>query len=577
MDYLRHDAFSRREIAELTRVKRPAVSNWERRHDDFPEPVRSGDTELFPVDAILVWLDQRTIPANAREPEEAAGVTYGDRMREALVAESRPAGGGTEAAEDREAKRRPRQIEMVSTQLVRLADHYRNDLSLTDYLELVLALIHLRGTQPDAWTMLTRSSDVQARTRSTAYAATDAPQRWRGGPLHLDRVLDLVRSIDLRDVLDLVDQLPFPLPGADDDLALAVAADVFDVLLPQYRKSGKHGEQFTPASIGRVMARMLQQNEQVDRIYDPFCRTGEILLCAAETMADPAMTAFHGSFPDPRLRSIAVMNLALHGVTPDLSPGPVVPSADDLREATLRRSVDLVLSNPPFNRSTAGGQDELFADPSAWPFGPPPPHSGNFAWLQYAVELLNDRGRAAVVMTNSATFSSRGGERRIREAMVDAGVVECLVALPSQLFAQTSIPVSLWILRRPRSEPGPVLFVDASQLGTMTSRAGRTLADTDIDTIANAYGDWRSTREAGDPYDGIEGLSRVVPLAEIRAAEYSLSPPAYVQPRRTAMSAAERAAEFTKLAARLGRLHAEAADVDARVDSLLEGIDTWKR
>ena len=186
---------------------------------------------------------------------------------------------------------------------------------------------------------------------------------------------------------------------------------------------------------------------------------------------------------------------------------------------------DVVLTNPPFNLS--GWNHYLHVAEHQWRYGEPPARNGNYAWLQLAVSGLAEDGRAAVAMTNHAALSENPRERAIRAAMVEDGVVGCVLAMPSQLFRSTGISVTVWLLTPPRKRKN-VLFIDATAKGAMLDRVQRTLADEDINQIVAAYDDWRARGDAPG-YAGIDGLSASVPLAEIKAGGYLLNPRSYVK------------------------------------------------
>jgi len=190
---------------------------------------------------------------------------------------------------------------------------------------------------------------------------------------------------------------------------------------------------------------------------------------------------------------------------------------------------DLVLSNPPFNlRFDAGSAPQV-----DWPFGPPPDHNANFAWIQHAVKVLRPGGRAVVIMANNALSSTHARERAIRSALVDAGAVDALVALPGNLFPSTTIPITIWILRKPSGEtPGDIFFIDARRTGTTESRSRRTLTENDLALIQATLRDRHTVTEG-------PVLSRAVPIDEIRANGYTLNPARYavqaVHPVETAL------------------------------------------
>jgi len=233
------------------------------------------------------------------------------------------------------------------------------------------------------------------------------------------------------------------------------------------------------------------------------------------------------------------------------------------------RRFDVVLANPPFNMSGWAGSGDSAQD-VRWRYGVPPDHNANFAWLQHAVAMLAEQGRAAVLMANGAASTQDPQERAIRTAMINDGAVESIVALPPQLFHSTAIPVTLWLLRAPvgGSSASPVLFVDARATGRLVSRTRRVLTDDDIGRLIDIYQDWRG-RSPTAPYRGVDGLARSVPLEEIRQRDYVLNPGRYVVPPSARPDLDSTARIVRELQQELDWLRNCAIDVDAQVDQQL--------
>jgi len=232
------------------------------------------------------------------------------------------------------------------------------------------------------------------------------------------------------------------------------------------------------------------------------------------------------------------MNLAVRGIDADIrwnSEGSF--HKDELRD--LR--ADFILANPPFNISDWGG--ERLREDARWDFGIPPAGNANFAWIQHIVHHLSPTGTAGVVLANGSMSSTQNSEGEIRRALIEGvvgapGVVDCMVALPGQLFYSTQIPACLWFLARDRSNGiarnaklrdrrGEILFVDARKLGHMVDRTRRELSDTDIDKIARAYHAWRGETEAGT-YQDVPGFCKSATLEEIKTHGHMLTPGRYV-------------------------------------------------
>ena len=212
------------------------------------------------------------------------------------------------------------------------------------------------------------------------------------------------------------------------------------------------------------------------------------------------------------------MNLAIRGIEPDLGAYAADTFLDD-RHPTLR--ADFVMANPPFNLSDWGA-DKLKDDPR-WKYGNPPAGNANFAWLQHMIYHLAPGGKIGMVLANGSLSSQSGGEGEIRKNITNADLVECIVAMPTQLFYTTQIPVSLWFLNKQKKQQGKTLFIDARKLGTMVSRKLRELTDTDIARIADTY----KAYVAGTLEDE-KGFCAVVTTQDIAKQDYILTPGRYV-------------------------------------------------
>jgi type I restriction enzyme M protein len=542
---------SRADIARLAGVQRPAVTNWERRHQDFPDPAADHDqVELFRAADVLRWLERRTVPANARRPEEPAGTTYGDRFRSAL-------GGARTGA----------LLQVVRHLGGPEAERFRGELSTADYITVLLALVYVRGCRPDGWREVTaeanrprfpHSSELLLRVLATAVEEGLGPG--------YDRLLvALSRKLGDSRVAEAVRLLDETGPAEQAEYAPA-----FEWLLGRYGElAGRTaGDFFTPrAAVDLVSKFVTTEALDVRSVHDPFVRAGEMLSAALDAVAEARKGALppeaSGAGVGEHPLALAGMNLALHGLPhADLRPGHTAPSAG---LGPGRREFDRIIANPPFNVRLP----EEPVDHRHWLYGQPPRHNANFDWLQYVVASLAPGGRAAVLMPDIAAFSSNPSERVIRSAMVKDGAVEALIALPPQLFTTTSISVTIWLLGHPRGNCDEVLFVDARRFGSMVSGVQRALAPDETESIFREYESWKAARAAGRPFPGTPGVSRAVPLAEIRERDYTLSPSVHLSSTIPSDAPSADPRELNALAGRLAELHNRARDVDAAVDELL--------
>jgi len=245
--------------------------------------------------------------------------------------------------------------------------------------------------------------------------------------------------------------------------------------------------------------------------------------------------AVYGQESNDTTWRMAKMNLAIRGIEADLGPRWADSFHEDLHPDL---KADYILANPPFNISDWGG-DQLRDDPR-WRYGVPPAGNANYAWLQHMASHLSPRGVAGVVLANGSLSSQQSGEGTIRQSMVEGDLVECVVALPGQLFYSTQIPVSLWFLNRDkgnghtrpgtaawRDRRGEVLFVDARKLGAMVDRTHRELTDEDIARIADTYHAWRGEPDT-DPYEDVPGFCASATVEQIAEHRFVLTPGRYV-------------------------------------------------
>jgi type I restriction enzyme M protein len=232
----------------------------------------------------------------------------------------------------------------------------------------------------------------------------------------------------------------------------------------------------------------------------------------------------YGQELNERTWRMAKMNLAIHGLSGNLGPRWGDTFARDLHPDL---QADFVMANPPFNIKDWARSE---SDPR-WRFGVPPANNANYAWIQHILSKLAPGGQAGVVMANGSMSSNSGGEGQIRAEIVEADLVSCMVALPTQLFRSTGIPVCVWFFAKDKGDrAGQVLFIDARNLGHMVDRAERALSDNDIAKIAGTFHSWRgieSDNSTGE-YADVPGFCYSATLAEIKAADYALTPGRYV-------------------------------------------------
>jgi type I restriction enzyme M protein len=356
---------------------------------------------------------------------------------------------------------------------------------------------------------------------------------------------------------------------------------VYEYFLTRFASAeGKNGGQFyTPRSVVRLLVAMLAPTGGT--VYDPACGSGGMFVQSDRFLIEHGgrhgdLKVF-GQESNPTTWRLARMNLALRGIDGDLGPEHADSFHRDLHP-DLR--ADYVIANPPFNTKDWGAA-RLQQDPR-WRFGVPPAQNANFAWVSHIIHHLAPRGLAGFVLANGAMTTSSGGEGEIRRAIVEADLVDCMVALPAQLFYSTQIPVSLWLLARDKTDPrlrdrrGQVLMIDARDLGSMADRTHRELLEPELERLVNVYHTWR-----GDPvpkdrlrlaYTDVPGLARSVTLAEIAAQDHILAPGRYVAPAAPPAPLRPFADELADIDRTLRAQLGEAQTLDAQLTELLDHL-----
>jgi type I restriction enzyme M protein len=391
------------------------------------------------------------------------------------------------------------------------------------------------------------------------------------------------------------------------DIALGSAADrakdtlgrVYEYFLSRFASAeGKSGGQFyTPSHVVRVLVDMLAPYK--GRVYDPCCGSGGMFV-----QSEKFIEAHRGKVDDIAIYGqesnyttwrLAKMNLAIRGIDAQIAHGDTFRND---RNPDLK--ADYVLANPPFNDSDWGG--ELLKDDKRWVYGVPPASNANYAWVQHFIYHLAPTGLAGFVLANGSMSSNQSGEGEIRKAIIEADLVDCMVALPGQLFYSTQIPVCLWFLTRDKSgrhsrevserhsreahdrhsreggnpfsyrdRRGETLFIDARKLGTMADRTHREMLDADIAKIAGTYHAWRGDKDAGE-YADVAGFCRSAVLEEIRKHGHVLTPGRYVGAEAVEDDGEPFDEKMKRLTAVLREQQAEAAKLDAAIAANLKEL-----
>ena len=370
----------------------------------------------------------------------------------------------------------------------------------------------------------------------------------------------------LGELVDLISTIGF---GDNPSIARDILGQVYEYFLGMFANAeGKRGGQFyTPASIVKTLVAVLSPHS--GKVYDPCCGSGGMFVQSEKFIeahgGKLGDVAIYGQEANPTTWRLAAMNLAIRGIDFNLGREPEDTFTKN-QHPDLR--ADFILANPPFNISD-WWHASLTGDPR-WVYGDPPQSNANYAWLQHMLYHLKPTGRAGIVLANGSLSSTANNEGLIRAAMVNADVVEVMVALPGQLFFNVQIPCCLWFLAKQKAKhKGEVLFIDARKLGSMISRVQAELTDEVINQIAVTVAAWRG--ESG-VYDDVAGYCRSVPLAEIAEHGHVLTPSRYVGAEEVEDDDEAFAEKMQLLTDKLSEQIAKGSELDALIRQKLAGL-----
>lgn len=334
----------------------------------------------------------------------------------------------------------------------------------------------------------------------------------------------------LGELIDLVGTIGL---GDKESRSKDILGRVYEYFLGQFAAAeGKKGGQFyTPRVIVKLLVEMLEPYK--GRIFDPCCGSGGMFVQSEKFIeahgGRVGDVSIYGQESNQTTWRLCKMNLAMRGIESDLVKWNNQGSFLNDEHKDLR--ADFILANPPFNDSDWNG--ELLRDDVRWKFGTPPTGNANFAWVQHFIHHLAPTGTAGFVLANGSMSSNISGEGDIRKDIIEADLVDCMVALPSQLFYNTMISACLWFVARDkknskfRDRHGKVLFIDARKMGVMVDRRHKELTADDIGKISNIYHAWRGELK-GKKYEDIPGLCKSAPLDDVRQQQWILTPGRYV-------------------------------------------------
>ncbi|MDZ7372272.1 MAG: type I restriction-modification system subunit M, partial [candidate division KSB1 bacterium] len=438
-----------------------------------------------------------------------------------------------------------------------------------------------------------RQSDI-GRLVDDAMAAIERDNPALKGVLPKDYARPALDKTRLGQLIDLISNIQV---GDEASRAKDVLGRVYEYFLSQFASAEgkKGGEFYTPRCVVKLLVEVLEPYR--GRVYDPCCGSAGMFVQSVEFIRAHATgnnnggraradISIYGQESNYTTWRLAKMNLAIRGIDGQIAHGDTFHND---RFPDLK--ADFILANPPFNVSDWGG--ERLRNDKRWQFGVPPVGNANFAWVQHMIYHLSPTGVAGFVLANGSMSSNQSGEGEIRRNIIEADLVDCMVALPGQLFYSTQIPACLWFIRRDKSgvgathaspmqdRRGQVLFIDARKLGRMVDRTHRELTDEDIRRIADTYHAWRgvwATHASPRPeYRDIPGFCRSVIIDEIRKHGHVLTPGRYVGAEVQQKDDEPFADKMARLVAQFREQQAEARQLDEAIWKNLMELGFWEK
>ena len=366
----------------------------------------------------------------------------------------------------------------------------------------------------------------------------------------------------LGDVVDLFTNIKMIDQGNEKD----ILGRTYEYCLAKFaEQEGKlAGEFYTPSCVVRTLVEILQPYH--GRVYDPCCGSGGMFVQSAKFIENHSGNindiSVYGQDSNPTTWKLAQMNLAIRGIDADLGQYNADTFFNDCHP-TLR--TDFIMANPPFNLSDWGA-DKL-QDDVRWKYGIPPASNANFAWLQHMIYHLAPNGRIGMVLANGSLSSQSGGEGEIRKNIINADLVDCIIAMPAQLFYTTQIPVSLWFLSRNKKQKNKTLFIDARKMGTMVTRKLRELTDEDIQKLADTY-----KKYVDGTLEDVKGFCAVKDTKDIAEQDYILTPGRYVGIEEQADDGEPFEEKMARLTSELSDLFDKSHELEAEIRKNLGAI-----
>ncbi|RIK08343.1 MAG: N-6 DNA methylase [Acidobacteria bacterium] len=546
-------------------VSIPAVTQWRKKtNSDFPAPLSGYETLAFDKAEVEAWLKKKKKKFKPLDLEATLWAAA-DKMRGHMdAAEYKHVALGLIFLKYISDAFEARHQELVEQEKATGADPEDPDEYRAE---------HVFWVPPNArWERLKSAAKQPeiGRYIDEAMEAIEKENPSLKGVLPKDYSRPVLDKRRLGELIDLISGIGL---AGKENHSLDLLGRVYEYFLGQFagKEGKKAGEFYTPRHIVKLLVEMIEPFK--GRVYDPCCgSSGMFVQSEAFIKAHGGRLgdiSIFGQESNPTTWRLAKMNLAIRGIEANLGDQGADTFHNDLHPDL---KADFILANPPFNMSDWGG--DRLRDDIRWRYGKPPVGNANFAWMQHMIHHLSPTGMLGLVLANGSMSSNTSGEGEIRKNLVEADLVDCMVALPGQLFYGTQIPACLWFIARDKSgkstkggkllrdRRGQVLFVDARKIGTMTSRTQKELTDDDIAKIADTYHAWRGE---GGKYEDVPGFCKSVTTEEIGQHGHVLAPGRYVGAEDAEEDDEPFDEKMKRLVAELAEQQAEAKKLDAEI------------